>query len=102
VTDPEDTQEIDNPADHYGWPSSALTSNDIPEAIRRDRPTWRVPISTLSMGDLIAPVDEPSEADPPPPQRRSSLHGRSLLRRQDRHGWPSSALTEDTEIPEAK
>jgi hypothetical protein len=36
MTDPEDTQEIDIPADHHGWPSSALTSNDIPEAIRRD------------------------------------------------------------------
>jgi hypothetical protein len=34
MIDPDDTQEIeDNPADHHGWPSSALTEDmDIPEA----------------------------------------------------------------------
>jgi hypothetical protein len=33
VIDPEDTQEIDKPEDHHGWPSSALTEDtDIPEA----------------------------------------------------------------------
>ena len=33
MIDPEDTQEIDKPADHHGWPSSALDEDtDIPEA----------------------------------------------------------------------
>jgi hypothetical protein len=33
MIDPEDTQEIDNPEAHHGWPSSALTEDiDIPEA----------------------------------------------------------------------
>jgi hypothetical protein len=33
VIDLEDTQEIDNPEDRHGWPSSALDEDsDIPEA----------------------------------------------------------------------
>jgi hypothetical protein len=33
MTDPEDTQETDDPREHHGWPSSALTEDtDIPEA----------------------------------------------------------------------
>jgi hypothetical protein len=35
VTDPEETDDTqdDNPADHHGWPSSALTEDmDIPQS----------------------------------------------------------------------
>lgn len=45
------------------------------------RPARR-PISTVSAGDLITPVDETESASPQRPQRRSSLRGGSLPRRR--------------------
>jgi len=45
------------------------------------RPARRRPLSSVSVGDLVTPVDETASASPQRPQRRSSLRGGSLPRR---------------------
>lgn len=46
------------------------------------RPTRRRPLSSVSVGDLVTPVDESASVSPPPTQRRSSLRGGPLPRRR--------------------
>lgn len=45
------------------------------------RPARR-PLSSVSVGDLVAPVDDTASVSPQRPQRRSSLRGGSLPRRR--------------------
>lgn len=45
------------------------------------RPVRR-PLSSVSVGDLVTPVDETASVSPQDPQRRSSLRGGSLPRRR--------------------
>lgn len=46
------------------------------------RPTRRRPLSSVSVGDLVTPVDETASVSPQRLQRRSSLRGGSLPRRR--------------------
>lgn len=46
------------------------------------RPARRHPLSNVSVGDLVTPVDETASVSPESPQRRSSLRGGSLPRRR--------------------
>lgn len=48
------------------------------------RPARHRPISTVSVGDLVAPVDETASARLQGPQRRASLRGGSLSKRRPR------------------
>lgn len=46
------------------------------------RPVRRRPLSTIPVGDLVAPVDELASVSPQYPKRRSSLRGGPLPRRR--------------------
>jgi DNA-binding XRE family transcriptional regulator len=46
------------------------------------RPARRRPLSSLSVGDLVTPVNETASANPPRSQRRSGLRGGPLPRRR--------------------
>lgn len=46
------------------------------------RPARRRPLSSVSVGDLLTPVDDSASVNPQRPQRRSSLRGGSLPRRR--------------------
>jgi transcriptional regulator with XRE-family HTH domain len=54
----------------------------LEEMAFNSRPARRRPISTLSVGDLIGPVEEPATVSHEQPPRQSSLRGGPLSRRR--------------------